>query len=97
MGSHDKGNTVRVSAAFTTVATGAALDPTAVYCEYRDPSGNVTALVYGMDDALIKDSVGNYHVDIDADESGKWYYRFFSTGTGKAAGKGSFTVNPPDF
>lgn len=69
-----------------------AIDPTAVFFLYKDPSGNVTTLEYLVDAAVVKDSTGVYHVDVDADESGDWWYRFHSTGTGKAAGEKRFRV-----
>ena len=53
--------------------------------QYKDPSGNTTSLTYGVDAALVKDSTGVYHVDVDADEVGWWHYRVYSTGTGQAA------------
>lgn len=64
---------------------GTAVDPTGVFAKYRDPSGNVDTLEYGVDAELVKDSTGNYHVDIPADEAGWFIYYFYSTGTGAAA------------
>lgn len=93
---YSKGQVVRVSALFENAA-GTDLDPTAVLMKYKDPSGNITSLVYLTDAELVKDSTGNYHVDIDADESGAWYYRFYSTGTGQTANEGSFQVDVSNF
>lgn len=88
------GDLVRTTYVWTNAA-GAAVDPTAVFVQYRDPSGNVTTLEYGVDAALVKDSTGNYHVDINGDEAGKWLYQGYSTGTGQAASPtDSFTVYP---
>jgi hypothetical protein len=87
---------VRVSAAFTNSA-GTAVDPTEVYFEYKDPDGIETLLTYGTDAALVRDSAGNYHVDVDADTEGGWYYRWYSTGTGQTAAEGSFGVNGSQF
>lgn len=88
---YDKGDVVRCSGAFTD-SDGVAQDPAAVFCEYRDPSGNVTDLEYGVDGELVKSAVGSYYVDVDADEVGFWYYRFYSTGTGQAADEDVFRV-----
>lgn len=82
--SYHVGDVVRVTGAWTNAA-GVAIDPTGVLARYADPSGNVTTLTYGIDAALVKDSTGNYHVDIDADEAGVWFVRFYSTGTGQAS------------
>jgi hypothetical protein len=85
-----KGNLVRVSASFTNEA-GAALDPTVVKCVVLEP-GDVlaTTYTYGTDVAVVKDSTGHYHLDIDADEAGEWRYRWYSTGTGQSASEGLF-------
>lgn len=81
---YNVGDLVTVSGALTD-SDGTALDATAVFAEYKDPSGNVVSLDYGADAELVKDSTGNYHVDIDADEAGWWHWRFYSTGIGQAA------------
>lgn len=85
----DKGDLVRVSAAFKDEA-GAAVDPTTVSFTFRTPSGTETTFLHGTDTELVKDSVGNYHVDIDANAGGSWHWRFVSTGTGQAASEGYF-------
>lgn len=89
--SYDLGDLVRVTAVFTN-SSGTAIDPTVVICKYKDPSGNTTTLTYGTDVALVKDSVGNYHTDINCDEAGDWLYRWYSTGTGQAAEQHWFRV-----
>lgn len=90
------GDLVRIAGAFTNAA-GTAVDPTAVFAKYKDPGGITTALTYGVDVALVRDSAGNYHVDVNADESGVWRYRFYSTGTGQAANEEQFIVEPSAF
>lgn len=85
------GNLVRVSVTFE-YSDGTDVDPTAVYCKVRDPSGNVATYTYGVDAGLVRDNAGDYHLDVDADERGEWLYRWYSTGTGQAAAEGAFTV-----
>jgi hypothetical protein len=46
---------------------------------------------------LLRTQTGNYHVDVNADESGTWFYRFESTGTGQAADEGTFEVSESHF
>ena len=82
--SYSVGDLIQISATWTN-AVGTATDPTAVFAQYRNPSGDLTALTYGVDVALVRDSAGAYHVDIDANEAGTWRYRFYSTGTGQAS------------
>lgn len=89
--SFSMGEIVRVSAIFTNTA-GAVADPTSVFFKYRNPGGTITSLTYGVDAALVKDSTGNYHVDIDANDDGPWWWRFYSTGTGQTAEEGKFAV-----
>ena len=91
---YDIGDLARITAAFTDGTSGAAIDPTAVSLTYKDPAGTLKTLVYGTDNALVKDSTGNYHADINVTLNGTWTYRWFSTGTGQAASEGTFQVRP---
>ena len=90
------GDEVQVSGTFVDSA-GDAIDPTDVYCQVRDPSGNITTYEYGVDAALVKDDTGEYHVDVDVDEVGWWWYRFYGTGTGQAADEERFRVEESVF
>ena len=85
------GKLVRIHAAFTTAA-GAFIDPEIVTLKHKDPLGVETTLTYPTDAALVKDSVGNYHVDIDAEIAGMWYVRWYSTGLGQTAEESQFLV-----
>jgi len=90
---HQKGDLVRVAATFKNAA-GTDTDPTTVSFRYTAPSGTVTTLVYGTDAALVKASVGNYYVDLDANEAGIWFHVFIGTGAVQQAQDGEFTVSP---
>lgn len=90
---YDVGDLVTVSAAFTDV-NGDPADPAAVSLAFEDPAGTVTTYVFGTDPEVVKDSVGNYHVDIDADSAGDWHYRWIATGAGQGAQIGQFAVKP---
>ena len=91
MTSYDLGDLIQISAVFTNQA-GTALDPTAVLFRTKNPAGVKVNLVYGVDAALVRDSEGHYHVNVDANVVGTWLYRFWSTGTGQGAETGSFIV-----
>lgn len=91
MNQYSKGDLVRCSAAFATSA-GTATNPSVVRCQVTDPAGTTTTYTYGTDAALVRASTGNYYVDVDANRSGTWRYRFYSTGTGQAADEGAFKV-----
>lgn len=96
MNQYEEGNKVKCIGVWTNEAR-TAIDPTAVFFKVKDPSGNVTTYEYLTDVELVKDSTGNYHVLVDADEDGVWVYRFYSTGTGQAAGERSFLVTDTAF
>src|SRR5689334_12331883 len=65
---------------------GTPTTPSVVKGWYKNPAtGTVTTLQYGVDTALVQDSTGVYHFDLDVDVVGRWFFGFYSTGTGKAA------------
>lgn len=91
------GDQPRLSIAFTDPDNAdAAYDPTGVVLTVWKPddadASPSISYVHGTDAQLVKDSVGNYHADIDADTAGTWSYHFQGTGTGKAADRKSFEV-----
>lgn len=75
---YDKGDTVRFSVEF--YKAGALDDPTDVYFDTKDPSGNVTTLHKPPDAGIVKSAVGCYYSDLVIDESGTWYYRWRGVG-----------------
>jgi len=89
--SYNKGNIIRVSGNFKD-SVGVNVDPAIVNFKFKKPDQTITTYVYLTDSQLIKDSVGNYHVDLSIDLEGEWRYRFESTGVGQAAGEGQFPV-----
>ena len=88
---------VRCTGTFTDVDSGLPVDPTVVIFKVLAPDGTITTLTYGVDADLKRSSTGVYYVDLDADLSGDWYYRFESTGSGKAGGEASFQVLGSEF
>jgi hypothetical protein len=96
MAEYDLGDVVRVTGTWTNAA-GTATDPAAVYFKYMDPSRNVTALVYDVDDEVVKSATGIYYVDVDGDEVGRWFVRLYSTGAGKAAEESYFDIVKSEF
>lgn len=92
MNTYDEGDLIRVKGTFTDRDTSAAVDPTAVFCEFKTPSGTLESYQYGVDACVTKSATGVYRCTRSADEHGTWEYRWYSTGTGQAAGKGSFGV-----
>lgn len=92
-----KGSLVQVKGVFFDTTNQVNADPAVVKCRYIDPDGTATVLTYGVDGALVKDSVGNYHVNINANKAGDWHYRFESTGSGQASNEGSFYIEGGSF
>lgn len=88
---YQKGDLVRVTGTFTNSA-GTAIDPAAVFFAYTNSAGSTTTLQYGVDGAVVKSSTGVYYVDVSASSAGRWYWRWYSTGTGQAADIGEFVV-----
>ena len=86
-----KDSSVRVSSEFT--ISGTDTDPSVVKCFYKDPNNVVTTLTYGVDNALVKDSTGKYHVDITTTIVGNWWYRFEATGAVVAANEAEFVIS----
>lgn len=94
-GPYDTGDLVRLSVAFTVSA--AATDPTIVRVKYINPSGTQMTKIYGTDVEVVKDSTGNFHIDISPTIAGVWRYRWEGTGTAQAAGEAAFEVRPSVF
>lgn len=94
-GSYDIGDRVHVTAAFT--VSSVATDPTTVVFKYKDPSGTITTLTYGIDPEIVRSAEGNYYVDLDVDEQGDWWYRWAGTGAVVAAQEVKFYVQPTRF
>jgi len=87
-----KGQVVRSIARFKN-ASNVLVDPTAVTCEVKNPSGTETTYTYGTDAELSKSSTGVYILVIDTtDYSGEWRVRWRGTGTNQADIDGNFYV-----
>ncbi len=92
----DIGDTIRLSAAFTTTA-GVADDPTTVTLKVKVPSGTETSYVYLTDLSLVRDSEGNYHRDLLLSTAGTYHYRWVGTGDVATADEGRFVVRASAF
>lgn len=91
------GTTLRLTVSFTD-EDGDAVDPATVTFSTATPSGRVTSYVYGTDAEVGKSAVGSYYADIVPDQSGRWQFRWLTTGTGTAlATEGDFVVQASPF
>lgn len=89
------GSTVRLTASFVN-DSDVASDPTTVTVYVKAVGHNETAYVYGVDQGVVKDSTGVYHMDyVVPDIQGRnqlFAYRWTGEGTLIAAGEGEFTA-----
>lgn len=97
MNSYLIGNAARVMIRFRSAPNGTSVDPAGVQLLVRDPANAVTTYTYGVDVGLVKDSVGNYRLDINLNLAGSWHYRWIGTGTNQAAAEGSLICTASTF
>lgn len=95
LGTFDLGDSIRVSGEFR--ASNVLVDPTVVNFTFINPAGTSTAYVYGTDVQLVKDAVGQYHVDINGNARGRWAVRYHSTGTYQGADEQYFDIEQGTF
>lgn len=89
--------TLRLEVVFTD-EDGNAVDPDTVTFSTYTPNGTLTSYVYGTDAEVGKSATGSYYADIVPDESGRWHFRWVTTGTGTAlATEGNFVVQKSKF
>lgn len=96
---YDVGDLVRIGATFKDDDNQPA-DPTTVTFSFRQDTqtkAQATVYTYGLSVQLIKDGVGQYHVDLAISASGLWHYRWAGTGAIVGAEEGDFVVNISQF
>ena len=86
---YDIGDKPRFSVAFADYAEQAA-DPTTIAFKCTKPDGTIDTYVYGDGAELVKDSVGNYHVDYSITQQGRDSFKFVGTGTIESTEKAEF-------
>jgi hypothetical protein len=84
------GETVRLTLALADLS-GTAADPGALRLKTKSPAGATTTTAYGGG-TLLKDSVGNYHIDLTPASTGLWFYRWEADAPNAGAAEGSFNV-----
>lgn len=80
-GRHAVNTTVRLAVNFQD-DDGTDIDPATVTFKAYSPTGVTTTYVYATDAEVIRLDTGDYHVDFVPDESGRWHYRWSTTGSG---------------
>ena len=85
------GAVIRLSANFKTNNTNS--DPTTVSVTVKTPLGVKTTLVYGTDQAVVRDSIGNYYYNYAPAIEGRYAFRWSGTGNNIGANETTFDVS----
>ncbi|WP_341928778.1 hypothetical protein [Methyloversatilis discipulorum] len=98
MSEYIQGQLVRLSCVFRDAAAAPA-DPTEVTFKHRpasiaDAEATVKTYPPGESGGIVRDGIGQYHVDVSMDEPGEHWWRWESTGAAQAADQGLFVVLP---
>lgn len=91
---YDIGNIVVMSASFTDNSQNP-IDPSTVEMIVKIPDGTTITYTYGVDISMVKDSVGNYHCEIDAEMVGDYICFWKGFGIGQGSDSRTFTVIDP--
>lgn len=90
MPAYIQGSLIRVSAVF--LVNSAPTDPTTIVLKFKNPTGTITTWTFGTDNQVVKESLGTYRADINANVGGTWLFRWEGTGAAQAADQGTFDV-----
>jgi hypothetical protein len=55
-------------------------DPTTLTFKYKPPTGAIVSKVYGVDTEVVRDSTGNFHIDLTLSQEGSYSMRWEATG-----------------
>lgn len=99
MNTYVSGTAVRTRARNFTNIDGTVADPDTVTLRYRKGSGGTNTVVYPSS-PIVKDSVGNYHADLDTSGFAGpglqfWQVQWTGTGSVAAIGNDSWNVEAP--
>jgi hypothetical protein len=89
---YDLGDLVRVEASFSDALLGGAIDPDVVKLSVKAPGAETVTYTYDDDATIVRDELGEFYAHIDANATGTWFYRWWSTGDGQAAIEKRFQV-----
>lgn len=86
------GNIVQVYAKFYN-KENVLIDPTSLNVKIKDPAAVITTYTYGIAVQVVRESLGVYYINIDTTaQTGTWYAKWTSTGTGQGVAQTNFTV-----
>jgi hypothetical protein len=98
MNVYPSGTVVRTQAQNFRGLDGVVADPTTVTLKYRRGSGTTTTVTYPAA-PIVKDSIGNYHADLDSSgftgpDQELWLAQWTGTGQVAVIGNDSWQVEP---
>lgn len=96
MNAYDIGDLVELKGTFRRTLDNAVTDPTMVVLKVKKSDATLITYIYGMDAALVKDSQGVYHCDIEPDVPGRWTFQWKGTGAVKTMEESHFQVRTPE-
>jgi hypothetical protein len=91
---YDKGDTVRLSSAFT--SDGVPADPTDAILKIKKPDGTIETYKYSLAE-VTKESTGNYYRDVLMSQIGQLWYHWEGTGAIVTAGESYVVIRPSEF
>lgn len=94
MAQYDIGDATRLSVNFVNIG-GTSVDPTLVVLRIKPPLSVTVEYTYPGSGQIVKDSVGNYHIDYPITLSGVHYGKWAAQGAVLAAEEFSFMVKKP--
>jgi len=96
-GRHYIGDVIRLAVNYSSLGTD--VDPTGVVLSVMDPCGTVQTYTYGEDGEVSFIDTGDYYYDyVIPERSGRYKYRWTSTGTGTTSAlEGDFLVQHSPF
>jgi hypothetical protein len=92
----DIGDAIRLSTTFKDLSENA-VDPTSVLLEIKLPDNSIVSYLYLENPSVVKDSIGNYHLDFLITQSGTHSYKWTGSGTVYAAEEAQFFVRRSQF
>lgn len=84
------GSTIRIFG--TLLVNDVPTDPTSLRIEIEDPTGTITNYEYGTDPEVVRDSVGQFHFDLQLTQYGTWLFRWYSNSSLTAFQDGEIEV-----
>ena len=94
--SYITGEVVRIALSLANTL-GAAVDPGGLLIKVHAAGQAIVTYTYGVGIMIVRDALGEYHIDLPLTTTGTWVYRWEFSGANAGANEGSITVDPGYF